>query len=195
MSKNALGSRPSFNNVAKATGDLALDIDFNSDLEEKKSNPLLEDADNEEEAKRKFKEQRQEEAERKIKEELKEQLEEIKEEALEDAIEVQEQKTNKGQKKEKPKNNSNSNNNKQDDKPTTKKHLAEGYTRATFAVRDDHLELIKALASYKSIEQKTLLEALLEDALGSIKDQVKEEALATYKDNKKGSKTVRDIFK
>lgn len=192
MSKNALGSRPSFNNVAKATGDLALDIDFNSDLEEKKSNPLLEDADNEEEAKRKFKEQRQEEAERKIKEELKEQLEEIKEEALEDAIEVQEQRTNKGQKKEKPKNNSN---NKEDDKPTTKKHLAEGYTRATFAVRDDHLELIKALASYKSIEQKTLLEALLEDALGSIKDQVKEEALATYKDNKKGSKTVRDIFK
>lgn len=187
MSKNALGSRPSFNNVAKATGDLALDIDFNNDLEEKASNPLLEDADNEEEAKRKFKEQRQEEIIKEQREELKH-LEELEREKV--IEEVQEQRANKEEKKEKPKKESKT----EEDKPTTKKHLAEGYTRATFAIRDDHLELIKAIASYKGIEQKVLLEAILEDALGKIKDQVKEEALATYKQKENKGK-LRDIFK
>lgn len=181
MSKNALGSRPSFNNVAKATGDLALDLDFNNDLEEKANNPLLEDADNEEEAKRKFKEYRQEEIIKEQREELKH-LEELEKEKI--IEEVQEKK-----KKERTRKESNA-----EDKPTTKKHLAEGYTRATFAIRDDHLELIKAIASYKGLEQKELLEAMLEDALGKIKDQVKEEALATYRQKESNGK-LKDIFK
>jgi hypothetical protein len=62
-------------------------------------------------------------------------------------------------------------------KPSTKKHLKEGYTRHTFAVKDEHLELIRAISQYKGIEQKQLLETLLDKAFESIDETTKEEAL------------------
>ena len=65
----------------------------------------------------------------------------------------------------------------QDNKPSTKKHLKEGYTRHTFAIKDEHLELIKALAEYKGIEQKQLLETLLNKAFESVDKKTKEDAL------------------
>lgn len=76
--------------------------------------------------------------------------------------------------------------------PSNKKHLKEGYTRQTFAVKDEHLELIKALASYKGIEQKQLLETLLERAFKDIDEKVKAEALSFYRSEDEESEI--DIF-
>lgn len=181
MSKNALGSRPSFNNVAKATGDLALDIDFNNDLEE--TNPLLIDADNEEEQKRRFKEKHQEETLR----EMREGLKELEKETITETLEKEYKDLKKEDITVEPK--------KEDNRPSTKKHLSKGYTRATFAVKDEHLELIKALALYKNLEQKELLEAILEDALKKISKDIKEEALAKYREKEeKGKQTIKDLF-
>ena len=182
MSKNALGSRPSFTNVAKATGDLANDLDFSSDLEEKK-NPILLDAEDEEEQKRQFKERRQEAQLKEVKKELKELEREVIEE-----VQEEKEKTSSNEKATKEKKD-------KDTRPNNKKHLAQGYTRATFAVKDEHLELIKAIASYKGLEQKELLEALLEDALGKIKQEVKDEALASFRrKEEKGKTTLRDLI-
>lgn len=64
-----------------------------------------------------------------------------------------------------------------DNKPSTKKHLKEGYTRHTFAIKDEQLELIRAIAEYKGIEQKQLLETLLNKAFESIDETTKEKAL------------------
>lgn len=64
-----------------------------------------------------------------------------------------------------------------DNKPSTKKHLKEGYTRHTFAIKDEQLELIRALAEYKGIEQKQLLEKLLDKAFESIDENTKKKAL------------------
>ncbi len=72
---------------------------------------------------------------------------------------------------------------------TTKKHLKAGYTRHTFAVKDEHLLLMKALASYKRIEQKQLLEMLLTRAFNEIENKTKEEALNHYKTQNK-----KDLF-
>ena len=66
---------------------------------------------------------------------------------------------------------------KKDNKPSTKKHLKEGYTRHTFAIKDEQLELIRAIAEYKGIEQKQLLETLLNKAFESIDETTKEKAL------------------
>lgn len=66
---------------------------------------------------------------------------------------------------------------KKDNKPSTKKHLKEGYTRHTFAIKDEQLELIRAIAEYKGIEQKQLLETLLNKAFESIDEATKEKAL------------------
>lgn len=75
---------------------------------------------------------------------------------------------------------------------SNKKHLKAGYTRQTFAVKDEHLELIRALASYKGIEQKQLLEALLNKAFSEIDDQIKENALRYYKND--ASEQEIDLF-
>ena len=175
MSKKALGSIPSFNNVTKATKELELDIDFNAT---EKKNPLLIEEETEAEAKRKFKENRRAEIKKQQKAELERLVKHDEEDIKKEVIQ------------ENPKSES-----KEDEKPTTKKHLKEGFTRATFAVRDDHLELIKALASYRNLEQKELLEAILDNFLGDIKDQVKKEALEIYR--RKGDKekqNIKDIF-
>lgn len=72
---------------------------------------------------------------------------------------------------------------KKDIRPSNKKHLKEGYTRQTFAVKDEHLELLRAIASFKGIEQKQLLEALLNKAFDSIDAKTKEEALSYYRND------------
>ena len=186
MSKNALGSIPTFNGVARATGDLeALDIDFKEEdtteeVEEKKENDLVESIAKEKEDFLKAKEEarrRPKSLYEMQKELINEEEEEIKTTSRE---EHQEQKSKRKDK---------------DTRPNNKKHLKEGYTRATFAVKDEHLELIKAIASFRGIEQKELLEALLEDALGNIKKEVKEQALESYNKEQKGTnKKIRDLF-
>lgn len=70
---------------------------------------------------------------------------------------------------------------KTDNRPSNKKHLKEGYTRQTFAVKDEQLELLRALALYKGIEQKQLLEALLNKAFDSIDTTLKKKALEEYR--------------
>lgn len=81
---------------------------------------------------------------------------------------------------------------KKDDKPSTKKHLKEGYTRHTFAIKDEQLELIRAIAEYKGIEQKKLLESLLNKAFENIDEKTKKKAL-NYLHNKTDD-TDLDIF-
>lgn len=81
---------------------------------------------------------------------------------------------------------------KKDNTPSTKKHLKEGYTRHTFAIKDEQLELIRALAEYKGVEQKKLLESLLNKAFENIDEQVKKKAL-NYLRNKNEDEDL-DLF-
>lgn len=72
---------------------------------------------------------------------------------------------------------------KKEDKPSVKANLKEGYTRKTFAISDKQIELILAICKYKGIEQKELLEALIQRGLDELDNNLKEEALKYYKSN------------
>lgn len=78
-------------------------------------------------------------------------------------------------------------------KPSNKTRLMEGYTRHTFAVKDEQLELLRAIALYKDIEQKILLEKLLDRALEDIDKDTKQEALKQYKAEDRTDQLI-DIF-
>lgn len=83
-------------------------------------------------------------------------------------------------------------------KPSTKKGVRTGYKRQTFVIRDDLLEMIQALCSYNDLMQVDLLEALIEKGLADISDETKEKALASYKkeQNKdKKEETKKEIAK
>lgn len=158
MSKNALGSIPTFENVARATEDLDL---FN------------------EEPKAEVKEVK-EDAENKVKEDLKRQL-------LEQVGKRKEENQAKKPKIEAKVINSFKEIKAQEveeqsqDKPSTKKGVRSGYKRQTFVIRDDLLELIQALSFSQDIMQVDLLEALIEKGLADIKQEVKDKALVEYR--------------
>lgn len=78
-------------------------------------------------------------------------------------------------------------------KPSNKIRLMDGYTRHTFAIKDEQLELLRAIALYKDIEQKILLEKLLDKALGSIDEETKQKALKQYKAEDRSEQLI-DIF-
>lgn len=81
-------------------------------------------------------------------------------------------------------------------KPSNKQRLANGYIRATFEVNEEQLELIKALGLYKDMKQKDIIEALLERSLADISETVKEEALKQYRNSSepKENKKAKDLF-
>jgi len=170
MSKkeSALGSIPTFENVARATEDLDLfkeepKAEKETISQEELKKKILADAMKKKEEQR----PKQETDKKKIVETITKKVEE-------------EPTTEAGQ------------------KPSTKKGVRTGYKRQTFVIRDDLLEMIQALCSYNDLMQVDLLEALIEKGLADISDETKEKALASYKkeQNKdKKEETKKEIAK
>ena len=170
MSKkeNALGSIPTFENVARATEDLDLfkeepKAEEKTISQEELKKKILADAMKKKEEQR----PKQEADKKKIVETITKKVEE-------------EPTTEAGQ------------------KPSTKKGVRTGYKRQTFVIRDDLLEMIQALCSYNDLMQVDLLEALIEKGLADISEETKEKALASYKkeQNKdKKEETKKEIAK
>lgn len=170
MSKkeSALGSIPTFENVARATEDLDLfkeepKAEEKTISQEELKKKILADAMKKKEEQR----PKQETERKKIVETITKNIEE-------------EPTTEAGQ------------------KPSTKKGVRTGYKRQTFVIRDDLLEMIQALCSYNDLMQVDLLEALIEKGLADISDETKEKALASYKkeQNKdKKEETKKEIAK
>ena len=170
MSKkeNALGSIPTFENVARATEDLDLfkeepKAEEKTISQEELKKKILADAMKKKEEQR----PKQETERKKIVETITKKVEE-------------EPTTEAGQ------------------KPSTKKGVRTGYKRQTFVIRDDLLEMIQALCSYNDLMQVDLLEALIEKGLADISEETKEKALASYKkeQNKdKKEETKKEIAK
>lgn len=170
MSKkeNALGSIPTFENVARATEDLDLFKD---------------------EPKAEEKTISQEELKKKILADAMKQKEEQRPKQETDKKKIVETITKKAE--EEPTTEA-------EQKPSTKKGVRTGYKRQTFVIRDDLLEMIQALCSYNDLMQVDLLEALIEKGLADISDETKEKALASYKkeQNKdKKEETKKEIAK
>lgn len=174
--KEALGSIPTFENVAKATEDLDL---FNDATEPKKEEKNESKKDLEKELKEKMRKQVLEEAEakrKKLNNEAKKSTKTITDEEIEATLEA-------GKKQ-------NTDNNEQTPiKPSTKKGVRTGYKRQTFVIREDLLELIQALCNVNEIMQVDLLEAFIEKGLADISDDTKEKALASYRREQKQDKT------
>lgn len=170
MSKkeSALGSIPTFENVARATEDLDLfkeepKAEEKTISQEELKKKILADAMKKKEEQR----PKQEADKKKIVETITKKVEE-------------EPTTEAGQ------------------KPSTKKGVRTGYKRQTFVIRDDLLEMIQALCSYNDLMQVDLLEALIEKGLADISEETKEKALASYKkeQNKdKKEETKKEIAK
>ena len=170
MSKkeSALGSIPTFENVARATEDLDLfkeepKAEEKTISQEELKKKILADAMKKKEEQR----PKQETERKKIVETITKKVEE-------------EPTTEAGQ------------------KPSTKKGVRTGYKRQTFVIRDDLLEMIQALCSYNDLMQVDLLEALIEKGLADISEETKEKALASYKkeQNKdKKEETKKEIAK
>ena len=170
MSKkeSALGSIPTFENVARATEDLDLfkeepKVEEKTISQEELKKKILADAMKKKEEQR----PKQETERKKIVETITKKVEE-------------EPTTEAGQ------------------KPSTKKGVRTGYKRQTFVIRDDLLEMIQALCSYNDLMQVDLLEALIEKGLADISEETKEKALASYKkaQNKdKKEETKKEIAK
>ena len=153
MSKkeSALGSIPTFENVARATEDLDLfkeepKAEEKTISQEELKKKILADAMKKKEEQR----PKQEQDKKKIVETITKKVE-------------KEPTTEAGQ------------------KPSTKKGVRAGYKRQTFVIRDDLLEMIQALCSYNELMQVDLLEALIEKGLADISEETKEKALASYK--------------
>ena len=173
MSKkeNALGSIPTFENVARATEDLDLfkeepKAEEKTISQDELKKKILADAMKKKEEQR----PKQETDKKKIVETITKKVEE----------ELTEPTTEAGQ------------------KPSTKKGVRTGYKRQTFVIRDDLLEMIQALCSYNDLMQVDLLEALIEKGLADISEETKEKALASYKkeQNKdKKEETKKEIAK
>jgi len=172
MSKkeSALGSIPTFENVARATEDLDLfkeepKAEEKTISQDELKKKILADA-----MKKKEEQRPKQETERK----------KIVETITKKVEEPSEPTTEAGQ------------------KPSTKKGVRTGYKRQTFVIRDDLLEMIQALCSYNDLMQVDLLEALIEKGLADISEETKEKALASYKkeQNKdKKEETKKEIAK
>lgn len=173
MSKkeSALGSIPTFENVARATEDLDLfkeepKAEEKTISQDELKKKILADAMKKKEEQR----PKQEQDKKKIVETITKNLEEEPKEPITEA----------GQ------------------KPSTKKGVRTGYKRQTFVIRDDLLEMIQALCSYNDLMQVDLLEALIEKGLADISEETKEKALASYRkeQNKdKKEETKKEIAK
>lgn len=172
MSKkeSALGSIPTFENVARATEDLDLFKDEPKAEEKTISQDELKKKILADAMKKKEEQRPKQETERK----------KIVETITKKVEEPSEPTTEAGQ------------------KPSTKKGVRTGYKRQTFVIRDDLLEMIQALCSYNDLMQVDLLEALIEKGLADISEETKEKALASYKkeQNKdKKEETKKEIAK
>ena len=173
MSKkeSALGSIPTFENVARATEDLDLfkeepKAEEKTISQDELKKKILADAMKKKEEQR----PKQEQDKKKIVETI---TKKIEEETTEPTTEAEQ-------------------------KPSTKKGVRTGYKRQTFVIRDDLLEMIQALCSYNDLMQVDLLEALIEKGLADISEETKEKALASYKkeQNKdKKEETKKEIAK
>ena len=174
MSKkeNALGSIPTFENVARATEDLDLfkeepKAEEKTISQEELKKKILADAMKKKEEQR----PKQETDKKKIVETITKKVEE----------ELTEPTTEAGQ------------------KPSTKVGLKAGYKRQTFVIREDLLEILQALSYVnKEVSQANILEALIEKGLADISEETKEKALASYKkeQNKdKKEETKKEIAK
>ena len=215
VKKQALGSTPSFENVAKAT--LTNDLFTKEELEEVKNKPI--------EAEESIKEKKEEKAtqsdtkkESKAKKETieiynplndpiaKKLVEEAKErrkrEQLERFLNETEEEQEEQELEQRKKDIELIKALKEDsdiayNKPTNKQRLANGYIRATFEISEEQLETIKALAIYQNIKQKDLLEELLKRGLADISEETKNNAIKYYKNSKepkKDNKAVKDLF-
>lgn len=157
MSKkeNALGSIPTFENVARATESLDLfteEVETKEQKERKEKEAearklILAEAQKEKEQKKKDAEPRRH-LEAKV-------LKELQETELEKNSSIIES--------------------------STKKGVRKGYKRQTFVIREDLLEMIQALSKTKEIMQVDLLEYFIEKGLAGISEEEKEKALAHYK--------------
>lgn len=179
MSKkeNALGSIPTFENVAKTTQDLDLFLE----------EPI-------ETAKEK------EEKERKVKEDLKKQLlaeaqkkrEETKRKELTITATEGKEIIKQLEEAKEPSNDEPMKSNKSSEKPSTKKGVRTGYKRQTFVIREDLLEMMQALSSYNDIMQVDLLEAFIVKGLAEIDEEKKSKALASYRAEQKKGKDAKE---
>lgn len=161
--ERALGSIPTFDNVAIATEDLDL---FKE--EPKKDNKK--EKEKELKVKEDLKKQILEEA-KKQKEELKKETKQTVKDITEEQVKKTIEKAVEVEKVEE----------KEEKEPSTKKGLKAGYKRQTFVIREDLLEMIQALCSYNNIKQAELLEAFIEKSLEEINKDIKEKALASFR--------------
>lgn len=178
--KEALGSIPTFENVARATEDLDL---FKDATEPKKEEIKESKEDLAKKLKEEMKQQLLKEAEEKkqeLKKETKQPKKRITDEEIKKAYEEAEQ-----EEEETPRST--------EKKPSTKVGLKAGYKRQTFVIREDLLEVIQALSFVnKEVSQAKILEALLERGLADINEDVKEKALASYRKEKKENKEEQE---
>ena len=169
MSRDALGSIPTFENVERATTDLDL---FNEEPKkvanekEKRKKDILNDIlKDKEEFKKTKKEVTIEEMQEDLEEHSKH-IEKIQEEAL------------KKETKAEPKK----------EVASTQRAVRKGYIRQTFVISEENLELIRALTSFLNTKQVDLLEALINEGLKVFSEEDKEKALRQYRDNSKEEK-------
>lgn len=87
---------------------------------------------------------------------------------------------------------------KAEEKPSTQRDVRKGYIRQTFVISNENLELIRALSSYQNIKQVDLLEALLERGLADISEEVKDKALKQFRKDATGitnNNNLNNLFK
>lgn len=161
MTKQALGSIPTFDNVSKKGEPLDLFTEEKSSAEDDLKAKLKEEIlKGKEDFKKKSKD-------KEITKQLKERKEQ--EKALEKMQEeIREQETNIA---------------------SVKRDVRKGYIRQTFVVKEEYLEIIRAISFYHNIKQVNFLEALIEAGLKEIDDKVIEQAVKEYRKNNALAKT------
>lgn len=174
--KSALGNIPSFNLGSSVANINGIPISNTEEPKQEEVKKVRKATAKKELAEKEPKQELKKELEKINTEEILKKIREEKEREIEEDIKETIKKLNLKEESTKIK--------KVDNRPSNKKHLKEGYTRQTFAVKDEHLELLRALAIFKGIEQKQLLEALLNKAFDSIDTKTKEEALNYYNNDK-----------
>ena len=161
MSKQALGSIPTFDAMERKTEDLDIFNEPKNDQEQPKEDlrkKLLNEMKKERETFKKEKETQKEQT-----------IEEMQEEVKKLSRPLEETTTTKVTTKA------------NEQKPSTQRDVRKGYIRQTFVISNENLELIRALSSYQEIKQVDLLEAILERGLADISEDTKEQALKHFR--------------
>lgn len=66
---------------------------------------------------------------------------------------------------------------------SVKRDVRKGYIRQTFVIKEEYLEIIRAISFYQNIKQVNFLEALIEAGLKEIDEKVIEQAVKEYRKN------------